>query len=257
VDLILTPETLGLLGLVAAIAGFADALAGGGGLITIPILLLVQLPPIAAVATNKFQGTFGTLTAAITLTRKGQVNLAAIGACLPWAFFGAVLGALCVQWIDPKSLDALIPLILAGIAIYFLFAPKAGDVAAKPRLPAAITCRLVVPAIGFYDGFFGPGAGSFFALCGVALRGETLVRATGSAKVLNFVTNAASLGVFIASGKVVWLAGAAMIVGQIVGAYMGSLAIVAGGARLIRPFIIFTSLAMIIRYAWQKGWFSL
>ncbi len=253
-DLTFSPDVLLLLAASAALAGFTDALAGGGGLITIPVLLLAQVPPVAAVATNKLQGTCGTLTASLTLMRKGEVCLAAIAPDLPFALLGAMAGALAIQHVDPHMVDIAIPLTLAAIALYFLLAPTAGAVRRETRVPTVVTRAGIIPAIGFYDGFLGPGAGSFFALMGVALRGQTLVGATASAKALNFVTNAASLAVFIASGKVVWLVGGVMIFGQIGGAYLGSLAIVAGGARLIRPVIVVTCLAMIARYAWQKGW---
>jgi uncharacterized membrane protein YfcA len=246
-------ETLAGLFLVACIAGFIDTLAGGGGLLTIPALLLAPLPPIQALATNKFQGSFGTLTATLTLLAKGQVRFKEVAGLFVPALLGAAFGALAIQSIDSHAMDAVIPLILTGIAVYFLLAPKAGDIDRKPRLPEAPYRRLVIPVIAFYDGFFGPGTGSFYSLAGVALRGQNLVSATAFAKVLNFASNISGLFIFVWSGKVVWIIGAVMAIGQMIGAYAGSLAIIGGGARLIRPLIVAVCFALLARYAWQKG----
>jgi hypothetical protein len=252
-DFIIQGDTLALLFFVALTAGFVDAMAGGGGLITIPVLLLIQLPPIMALGTNKLQGSSGSLTAAIAMLRKKQVRMADVWKPFVAAFLGAGLGTLAVQQINPKALDAVIPLILLGIGFYFLLAPNAGDVVSKPRLGNRLYRYVLVPIIGFYDGFFGPGTGSFFSLIGVSLRGQTLISATAVAKVLNFATNIASLILFIVSGKVIWLIGLVMVCGQVIGAYAGAHAAIKGGARVIRPVIVVVCFAMVGRYFWQKG----
>ncbi|HXP97147.1 MAG TPA: TSUP family transporter [Telmatospirillum sp.] len=252
-DFIIQGDTLALLFFVALTAGFVDAMAGGGGLITIPVLLLIQLPPIMALGTNKLQGCSGSLTAAIAMLRKKQVRLADVWKPFVAAFLGAGLGTLAVQQINPKALDAVIPLILFGIGFYFLLAPNAGDIVSKPRLGNRLYRYVLVPIIGFYDGFFGPGTGSFFSLIGVSLRGQTLISATAVAKVLNFATNIASLILFVISGKVIWLIGLVMVCGQVIGAYAGAHAAIKGGARVIRPVIVVVCFAMVGRYFWQKG----
>ena len=170
-------ETLAVLGAGAGIAGFVDTLAGGGGLITVPLLLLTGRPPLQVLATNKLQGTFGTLSATVVLLRKHQIFVGDVRAGFAAAFAGGVLGALTVKIANAGALDILIPIILAGIALYFLFAPRAAEVGGKARLCRPAYLRTIVPAIGFYDGFMGPGTGSFFALAGVALRGEPLLKA--------------------------------------------------------------------------------
>lgn len=252
-DFTLHGDMLALLFFVAMAAGFIDALAGGGGLITIPALLLVQIPPLLALGTNKLQGSSGSFTAALTMLRKRQVRFADVRIPFIAAFLGGALGAIAVQQIDPKALDAIIPLILLGIGFYFLLAPNAGEVDGKPRLGDGLYRFVVVPVIGFYDGFFGPGTGSFFSLVGVSLRGQTLISATAVAKVLNFATNFASLILFIAGGKVLWLVGLVMVCGQVIGAYAGTHAAIKGGARLIRPLIVVVCFSMVCRYFWQKG----
>lgn len=238
---------------VAMVAGFIDTLAGGGGLITIPALLLAQVPPVQALATNKLQGSFGTLTAAGMMLRKRLVRFTDVRAPFVCALLGGSAGAATVQLIDPGALDVVVPVVLIGIALYFLLAPKAGDADRAPRISESLYRRVVIPLIGFYDGVFGPGTGSFFSLAGVSLRGQNLVTATAFAKVLNFATNVASLAVFIAGGKVLWLTGAAMVAGQVIGAYAGSQVVVKGGTRIIRPLIVGVCVVMVGRYFWQKG----
>jgi uncharacterized protein len=252
-DLHLTWQLLLLMFFAAAIAGFVDTIAGGGGLITVPVLFLVGLPPILALGTNKFQGSFGTLTATATLIRKGQLDARRLALPFAFALGGSVIGTLTVQFVAAGWLDILVPIVLTVIALYFLLAPKAGDVASHPRLARGPYERLVVPVIGFYDGFLGPGTGSFFALAGVALRGLTVIEATTAAKFFNFASNIASLAVFIVLGKVVWLAGLIMMAGQVLGAYAGAHVIINGGARFIRPMIVIMCVAMLARYLWQKG----
>lgn len=252
-ELLLSPEILAGLFVAAAIAGFVDAIAGGGGLITIPVLLLAQVPPLHALATNKLQGSFGSLTASLMALRRGLVSWADMRVLFACSLVGAGIGAYAVQFVRAQTLDIVIPIVLVGIALYFLLAPNAGALERKPRINRAAYQGVVVPGIGFYDGMFGPGTGSFFSLAGVALRGQNLLTATAQAKVLNFASNIASLAVFIAGGKVLWAAGAAMVGGQVLGAWGGSHAMVRGGTRLIRPMIVTVCVVMLGRYLWQKG----
>ena len=206
-EFVLQSDTLALLFFVALFAGFIDTMAGGGGLITIPALLLVQLPPILALGTNKLQGCSGSLTATLTMLKNRQVRFHDVRWAFASAFVGAMFGTIAIQLIDASALSAIIPFILVGIGLYFLLAPKAGELDSQPRIGEGPYRWLVVPIIGFYDGFFGPGTGSFFSLVGVALRGQNLINATAVAKVLNFATNIASLIMFIAGGKVIWQVG--------------------------------------------------
>jgi uncharacterized protein len=252
-EFILSPDILLGLFVVAMIAGFVDAIAGGGGLITIPALLLAQVPPLHALATNKLQGSFGSLTASLMVLRRRLTRWSEMRGLFLSSLIGAGFGAFAVQFVNTKTLDVVIPVVLVGIALYFVLAPNAGALEQKPRLPRAAYKGIVIPAIGFYDGMFGPGTGSFFSLAGVSLRGLNLVAATAQAKLLNFASNIASLVVFIAGGKVVWTVGAAMIAGQVIGAWAGSHAMVRGGTKLIRPMIVTVCVVMLGRYLWQKG----
>lgn len=252
-DLFVPVDHLGLLFLTAVVAGFIDAIAGGGGLITLPALMLTQIAPIQALATNKLQGSFGTLTSSLTMLRRGKVTVAQVKFLFCSSLLGSTAGALVIMLIDPKTLDVVVPIVLSIVALYFVLVPRAGEGARPPVVGSRAYRLLVVPAIGLYDGMFGPGSGSLFSAAGVFLRGQSLIDATATAKVLNFAANIASLVVFIFGQKVLWSLGAVMIAGNILGAHAGSLAAIGGGARLIRPVIVVVCLAMLARYFWQSG----
>jgi uncharacterized membrane protein YfcA len=248
-----TFSLLAAFGGAAVVAGFVDTIAGGGGLITVPALLLGGVPPLQVLGTNKLQGSFGVLVAAISLRSKAGLDAKSAAVSFSMAFLGGLLGAFLIQRVDTKALDVLIPVVLSGIALYFMLAPAASDVESKPRLARTPYEMIVLPCIGLYDGLFGPGAGSFYALSGVALRGLGLVRATASAKLFNFASNLASLGIFVHGGKVLWWIGGIMIGGQMIGARLGALAVHKGGEKLIRPMIILVCLAMLAKYVSQKA----
>jgi len=201
IEFIYSNEAIFILALVATLAGFIDAVAGGGGLITLPALLLIQIPPVQALATNKLQGSFGTLSASITLIKKGAINIKTLKISIMTCLIGSALGTVAVQLSPPEALTIIIPVVILVICLYFLFAPSIGETESKPRLSTRLWRFCCVPIMGFYDGYLGPGAGMFYALGGVALRGKTLVSATATAKLLNFASNIASLVVFIYPGR--------------------------------------------------------
>lgn len=247
-DLSLTLEVILMLTAVATVAGFIDAIAGGGGLLTIPAMLLANIPPVLTLGTNKLQAASGALTASITMIKKGVVSPLKMKLAIAGAFIGSVLGTIAVQMSPPDMLEKLIPFLIAAIGIYTLFAPSLGEVEAEPRVSESTWQRVVAPLIGFYDGYVGPGTGMFFALGNVALRGRQIIAATGAAKVLNLSTNIASLIFFIIGGNVLWKVGLAMMVGQTIGAYAGSHMVVKGGSKIIRPVIVLVCLAMVTKY---------
>ncbi|WP_296403376.1 TSUP family transporter [Psychrobacter sp.] len=247
-DITLPLEVILMLTAVAAVAGFIDAIAGGGGLLTIPAMLLANIPPILTLGTNKLQAASGALAASITMIKKGVVCPSKIKLAITGAFIGSVLGTIAVQLSPPDMLQKLIPFVIAAIGIYTLFAPSLGEVEAEPRVSESTWQKIVAPLIGFYDGYVGPGTGMFFALGNVALRGSKIIAATGAAKVLNLSTNIASLIFFIIGGNVLWKVGLAMMVGQTIGAYAGSHMVVKGGSKIIRPVIVMVCLAMVTKY---------
>lgn len=243
----LTPETLLLLVLVAGVAGMIDAIAGGGGLLALPALLWAGLPPVQALATNKLQGTFGTLTATWNFVRRGEIDLGRLKIPILLTFLGSMTGTLAVRHLGSERLEAVIPVLLVAFALYFLFSPRIGDRDAHHRIGHGMFGWLIGFSVGFYDGFFGPGTGTFFAAAFVLLLGYNLRRATAGTKVLNFTSNIASLLFFALAGDVVWQVGLPMGLAQVAGAWTGSHLVIRHGSRLIRPLLVVVSLAISLR----------
>jgi hypothetical protein len=240
-------ELLVLLGFVGMAAGFVDAVAGGGGLIALPVLLSVGVPPVAAMATNKMQSIIGTAVASYTYWRKGFLNLKTIIPAIGATFSGSYLGANIIKRIDVSALMLVVPIALILIAAYFLFAPNLSDENKKARLNFIYFAPVLGFAIGFYDGIFGPGTGSFFAIGFVTLFGFGVLKATAHAKVLNFTSNIAALALFIPAGDVVWPIALVMMVGQIIGARLGALSGIKFGAKFIKPLVVVICVAMAVK----------
>lgn len=243
----LDPLILLALAAVGLLAGFVDAIAGGGGMIALPALLSAGLPPVAALATNKFQSVFGTGIAALTYWRRGFVSLKALIPAMALTFAGSLVGATVVRQIDVSLLDVAVPVALIGIALYFLFAPNLSDADKAARLPFGLFVPVMGMLVGFYDGIFGPGTGSFLTIGFVMLFGFGLTRASGNTKILNLVSNLAALAIFIPAGDVVWPAAFAMAAGQVAGGYIGARTGIRYGARIIRPLVVVVSIALALR----------
>lgn len=237
--------TFFLLLLAGLLAGYIDTLVGGGGLITIPALLAAGVPPIAALGTNKLQACAGTGAASLTLVLGKKIVVGKVKWLMLSAFIGALLGAMVVQFINAASLELLIPIVIGGILIYFLISPKPTNEQRPAKLSLSHYRASAVPAVGFYDGMFGPATGSFFVLTGVGLRGETIVDATMTAKTLNFATNIASLLVFIWFGNVVFVLGLVMMVGQFVGASFGARALMNINPNALRGLVVVMCVIML------------
>lgn len=236
-----------VLGFVGVAAGFIDAVAGGGGMIALPALLSFGVPPVAALATNKMQSVVGTSMATLTYWRKGFIDLKILAPAVVATFAGSFIGASVVKNLDTSVLAKFVPFALIGIAIYFLVAPKLSDENKKPRLNIIYFLPVLGFCVGFYDGIFGPGTGSFFAIGFVTLFGFGMTRATGHTKALNMTSNLAALALFIPAGDVLWPVALVMAAGQIVGAYLGALSGIKMGAKLIKPLVVIVSIAMALR----------
>lgn len=237
-------STMALLALAAFLAGFVDSIAGGGGLLALPALLLAGLDPVSALATNKLQGSFGTASAAYAFWRKGHIKILDQIPTIIATFIAACLGVMAVKYAPKEMLSIALPILLVFIAIYFAFSPRLTNEAKVPRIPPHVFAFGIAPALGFYDGIFGPGTGSFFMLSLVTLLGLGLVQATAKTKLLNFTSNIASLLVFAFSGKIFWIIGLTMGVAQFAGAQLGSRFAMKHGAKIIRPLLVVVCLAM-------------
>jgi uncharacterized membrane protein YfcA len=247
----LLPHVVLLLVLAAFVAGFVDSIAGGGGLISVPALLLAGASPIEALATNKLQGTFGAATAAVTYARAGHVRLRQQLGMAVISAIGGAGGALVAHLVPVGVLRVVMPVILVVVALFFALKPGLGDGDRVERMRPAVFALTAVPLIAAYDGFFGPGTGSFFMMAFVLLAGFGVLKATAHTKLLNFASNIGSLAVFVPSGAMWWGVGFAMAAAQVLGASIGSRLAMRVGARLIRPLLVVTSSAMAGRLLWQ------
>lgn len=237
--------------IVAGVAGFMDALAGGGGIITIPVLLLSGLDPLTAIATNKFQAVFGVGAASARFAYSKLINFRNLIPMLLMAMVGAMLGAICVAHVHREHLMQAVPLMLIFIAFYLLTIKNFG-VHKRPAKMSKLLFSVTLPlAIGFWDGLIGPGTGSFFALAFTVLLGEALLQATAHAKLLNFTTNLSALIIFAVAGHILWALGGLMAIGACIGSWLGAHVAVKKGVRFIRYLLIIVSVLMSIRLIYQ------
>ena len=249
-------QIIGLLFFVALVAGFIDAIAGGGGLITIPALLMTGMPPALALGTNKLQACGGSFSASLYFIRQRAVNVRAVWLLLVMTFIGATLGTILIQQVDASIVKKILPFLIFAIGVYFLLTPKLGDEDRQQRLSYVMFAFTAGFGIGFYDGFFGPGTGSFLSLACVTLLGFNLAKATAHAKVLNFTSNIASLIFFLIGGQIMWSVGLAMMAGQFIGANLGAKMVLSKGKTLIRPMVVVMSFIMTAKMAYDQGWFN-
>src|SRR5690554_6819464 len=197
---IFSAATLIVLGFLGA---FINAVVGGGGLITVPALLAVGLPPTMAIGTNKLAATLGNLTSMLTFLRAGKVSFRLLAPVLPLVFIGSMSGASVVHLLPAEVLKPMIIVLLIAVLIYSLVKKNLGQAVAgqaSGRLRLLSGCVLLI-LIGFYDGFFGPGTGSFMIFV-LLFMGFDFMQAAGSSKLLNLVSNSAALLVFLWHGSV-------------------------------------------------------
>jgi len=236
----------------ALVAGFVDAIAGGGGLVTVPCLTLAGLDPVTAIATNKLQSSCGAASATLAFARAGRLRWSDARGVVALSAAGAVVGATLLSHVPTTYALAALPVALIAIAFYFALSPRLGDKASRERMGAGLFLATIVPLIGCYDGLFGPGTGSFFVAAFVGLRGLAIIDATARTKAANLASNLAGLATLAFSGHVVWALGLAMGAGQFVGAQLGARAAMVVGARLVRPLLIGVSLLLAARLAWER-----
>ncbi len=245
-----------LLVLIAAFsAGCIDAIVGGGGLIQMPALFSIypDTPPATLLGTNKFASVFGTANAAWRYSRKMQINWRGL---LPLALLVLVTsaaGAVVATLVPPKIFRPMVPVLLLGVLVYILRNKTLGDTH-NPRVFARehhVLAALFIGGIGFYDGFFGPGTGSFLMFVFVRLYGYDFLNAAASARVLNVATNLAALLYFGSQGYVLWHIAIAMAIANIAGSMLGTRLALRGGSGFVRKIFIIVVSALILRTLWQ------
>jgi uncharacterized protein len=246
-----TSDVLALLIVAAFAAGFVDSIAGGGGLITVPVLILAGADPVTALATNKLQGLFGAGSAALNYSRAGHVSLRRQITPALVAFAAAIAGALLTSHLPTNLIRRGLPVLLIGIALFFAFKPGLTDTDRMRRVTPAIFALTLVPLIGFYDGLIGPGAGAFYMLGFVTLAGFGVLKATAHTKLLNFASNLGGMLAFAMVATPWWTTGLAMGAAQIAGATVGSRLAMRIGAQVIKPVLVVTSTLLALRLLWQ------
>ncbi len=236
-------SALVLLGGIALIAGFIDAVAGGGGMLVMPTLLSTGMPPHLVIGTNKLIGTFGTLGASITFIRKGLFQPKLWWAVSFGTFAGALLGAVFIYLMSPGILKKLLPLAILLAAIYLIWPQQALQAEKNDNSTTTSHIRqniqwLTGSLIGFYDGFIGPGTGAFWTAAATKLFQLDLVAASGVARFMNFVSNITALITFIVLGNIDYTVGLAMGSALMLGAFIGAHGAIRYGAPFIRPVFL-------------------
>ncbi|MBX3157436.1 MAG: TSUP family transporter [Deltaproteobacteria bacterium] len=241
------------LAVTAFFAGTVDAIAGGGGLITLPALLATGMPPHTALGTNKGQSVWGSGAALVSFWRADRVDRRQAAFAFPLALIGALIGAQAVLLVDKDALRPIVIATLIGAAALLVVRKPAGAGDASPeRARRYLAIALVLAlAIGAYDGFFGPGTGTFLIVGFVALCGKSMTRATADAKVVNFASNLAALGAFARDGSVMWSVALPMALGQLAGGLLGARLAIRGGARLIRAVVLAVSGALVAKLVYD------
>ncbi len=233
-------------------AGFIDAIAGGGGLITMPVLLAFGLSPHDALGTNKAQSTFGTTLAVLRYHRAGMIDGRAMRLPVTVTFLASALGTWAVGRLGTELLREIVPWMLLGVAIYTLLSPGFGKQKSAAKLKPHTFAWFAGSLLGFYDGFFGPGTGSFWTLACITLLGFDLPHATGYTKAVNLASNAAALIVFAAADMIRYDVALVMIAGQLAGAHLGSGMAIRHGAAFIRIVFISVVICLTVKLLWDQ-----
>lgn len=229
---------LTLLFLIGLFAGTVDAIAGGGGLISLPILLGMGMPPHLAFGTNKLQGTIGTLVATHRYYRQGLISFEFVYKGVLFGIMGSILGAIAGQLLSSEILRQIIPVLLLIVLSYTIFTPKLGGDTAAPRMSEFWFYIVFGFGLGFYDGFFGPGTGSFWIFSLAFFLGYDLIKATAYTKVFNLNSSFIATICFAIGGNIDYRVALCMAAGQVIGGRLGAYLAIMKGARLIRPVFL-------------------
>lgn len=234
------------------VAAFIDSVVGGGGLISLPALLMTGLPPTMALGTNKLASLMGSFTSTLSFLRSGKIDIRIISWQFPLAFFGSAAGVYVVQQIPARFLTPLVVVMLGVVTVYTFTKKDWGSVSTYSGVSGrtAWLSGLAALGLGFYDGFFGPGTGSFL-IFGFLLVGFDFVMAAGNAKALNFASNLAAVFAFAYFGSIQFFYAIPMGIAMILGALAGSRLAIRKGAVYVRPLFIFMSVVLISKQMWD------
>ncbi|EHQ90245.1 TSUP family transporter [Desulfosporosinus youngiae] len=235
------------------IAAMVDAIAGGGGLISLPALLMVGLPPHFALGTNKFAASLASLNSSITFARSGKVHFPLVKWQIPFSLLGAFLGAWAVLGVSSDFLNKAVLFLILFVGIYTLVRKNLGmenNFKGLSSSKIVMGCLLAM-FLGFYDGFFGPGTGSFLIFSFITLFGFDFVSSSANSKVLNFSSNISSLIFFAWNGKILYSIGIPMALFMILGSYAGTRLAIHHGPELVRPLFVIMSILVAAKLIFQ------
>ncbi|MFS0558066.1 sulfite exporter TauE/SafE family protein [Brevibacillus sp. 179-C9.3 HS] len=246
-------STIVLLAVFGFVAAFIDSTVGGGGLISLPALLGLGMPPYLALGTNKLAGTISSATSSYTFIKSGKFDKKLMLILFPVSLIGAYFGAKTVLFVPQEFLKILVVIMMALIFVYTLFNKRFGQDSNYKGL-TKFTLGIGIPftfLIGFYDGFFGPGTGSFFVFLMVLLFGYDFVIAAGNGRILNLASNISALFVFTMEGKVVFMTGLIMGIAMLLGANLGAKMAIKTGVRYVRPLFLVVSITLIVKMVYE------
>ena len=255
----MTTTTILLLALAAFAAGLVDAIAGGGGLVTVPALLAAGLPPQVALATNKGQASFGAISSFASFWARDGIDRHRAPLGFVFGFVGSITGAQVLLLIRPEPLKPIVLVLLivaAGVVAYPRRRPSspradAGPQAAEAKAWAMKALPGIAFGLGFYDGFFGPGVGSMLIVAFVLVFGDALTRASGNAKVVNLASNLAALLLFSLKGAVLWKIALPMAAANASGAFVGAKLAIKRGDKLVRFVVLCVVAVLVVKMAWD------
>jgi uncharacterized membrane protein YfcA len=238
-----------LLCMAGFLAAFVDSIAGGGGLISVPAFMLAGLPPHMVLGTNKFSATAGSFTSSLKFIKSGNANFKLLKYLIPFTFIGSMLGVRAVLNIDQKFLNGLVLILIMFIGIYTLFSKSLGlqdkfQGLTKKNVFFGIILAL---SLGFYDGFFGPGTGSFLVFGFISIFGFNFLVSSANARILNFTSNVTALVLFAINGKINYTLGVPVAICMIIGARLGTSVALNKGSKLIKPIFVTMSLAVAVK----------
>lgn len=244
--------------LFICIAGFAaaavDSIAGGGGLISLPAIMAVGVPPHFALGTNKFASTCASFTSTLTFAKSQKIYMPLIKYLIPCTLIGAAIGVNIALQIDKSVLEVMILVLVFAVAIYTIVKKDFGSedrFKGLTKLNIFYGCIFAF-ALGFYDGFFGPGTGSFLIFLFISIFGFDFTISAGNAKILNFVSNITSLVLFAMSGNIKYMVGIPMALFMILGARVGTKIAIKNGAKVIKPIFVTIALGLTAKLLYQS-----
>ena len=231
------------------LAGFVDAVAGGGGLISLPAYMIAGLPVHYAIGTNKLSSGVGSLFATYRFAKKGYIKWKRAGICVIFALIGSMLGANIALLITDHIFKMLMLVIIPVTAFYIIRCKSLEDnhLQEYSNVKTNLICIGIAFVIGVYDGFYGPGTGTFLLLLLTSLAHIKLSSANGIAKVINVTTNLSALAVYVSSGKIVVLLGIVAALFSLLGNYLGTKLFDKSGAKAVKPIMIFVLCVFFIK----------